>query len=245
MNERDERVTTMAELTESYEFGVEGIPTLQIRNRAGIITITRGNSGQVSVQVTKRARGRLFSQATEDDLARLVVNVSQHGSQIRVETEQRELGGILKNCQVDIAITTPAETNTELRMNAGNVEVRDIAGSVEGVVNAGNFDAFGVTLANRSSLTVNAGNLTLEGAVAAGASLHAEVNAGNLRLRLPRNTPAYLEARTDVGAIDVDGWPVSISRRMVQQEAGGALGENPQGTLRLRVNTGSITVQAM
>ena len=235
----------MPERTESYSFAVEETPTIQVRNRAGNISITRGEAHQVSVQVTKRAHGRFFSQPSDDDLARLIVNVTQQGSHIHVETEQREMGDIFKNIQVEIAIAAPADTNLELRMNAGNVEVRDMTGPVEGTVNAGNFDAFGVTLAGRSSLTVNAGNLTLEGRVAPDAALTAEVNAGNLRLRLPRNTPAYLEARTDVGSIDVGDWPVTVSRRVVQQEASGALGENPQGRLRLRVNTGSISVQAM
>lgn len=235
----------MPEHTEIHEFVVEGTPTVQVRNRAGSITITRGEARQVRVQVTKRAQGRLFSQPTDDDLAKVVVHVSQHGDAIRVETEQREMGGIFKNFQVDIAIATPAESTLQLRMNAGNVDVRDISGQTECTVNAGNFDALDVTLAGHSSLTVNAGNLTLEGAVAAGASLSADVNAGNLRLRLPRDTPAYLEARSDVGSIDVDGWPVTISRRVVQQEATGPLGDNPQGTLRLRINTGSISVRAM
>lgn len=235
----------MPERTETYEFAVEGTPEIVVRNRAGNITIERGGAGQVAVRVTKRAYGRLFSQATEYDLARLVVNVTQQGSQIRIETDQREMSGFLKNCQVDIAITAPAETNLELRMNAGNVDVRDITGFIECTVNAGNFDAFGVTLSGHSHFTVNAGNLTLEGAVAPGAALDAEVNAGNLRLRLPHDTPAYLEARADVGSIDVDDWPITISRRVVQQRASGPLGNNPQGTLSLRVNSGSISVRAM
>lgn len=235
----------MPEITESYEFAVEGTPEIVVRNRAGSITIARGAAGQVAIRVTKRAHGRLLSNATEDDLARIVVNVAQSGNRIRVETDQHETGGILKNYQVDIAIMAPAETNLELRMNAGNVDVRDISGFIESTVNAGNFDAYGITLARHSSLTVNAGNLTLEGSIAAGAALDAEVNAGNLRLRLPLNTPAKLEARTDVGSIDIDGWPITVSRRVVQQQAAGHLGTNPQGTLRLRVNTGSISVRAM
>jgi hypothetical protein len=235
----------MPEITESYEFAVEGMPEIVVRNRAGSITIARGATGQVAIRITKRAHGHLLSTVTEDDLARIVVNVVQSGNRIRVETDQHESGGILKSYQVDIAITTPTETNLELRMNAGNVDVRDISGAIESTVNAGNFDAYGTTLARHSSLTVNAGNLTLEGALAAGGALDAEVNAGNLRLRLPHDTPANLEARTDVGSIDIDGWPVRVSRRVVQQEAAGPLGTNPQGTLRLRVNTGSISVRSM
>lgn len=235
----------MPELTETYEFAIEGAPEILVRNRAGSITIERGSDHQVAVRVTKRARGHLIGHATEDDLAKIIVNVTQQGSQIRVETDQREKGGTFKTYQVDIAITAPAETNLDLRMNAGNVDVRNITGFIESTVNAGNFDAVGITLAGHSSFTVNAGNLTLEGAIAPGAELDAEVNAGNLRFRLPRETPAYLEARTDVGSIDVDDWPINLSRHIVQQRADGPLGKNPQGTLRLHVNSGSISVRAM
>lgn len=235
----------MPELTETHEFAVEGTPDIFVRNRAGSISIARGAGNQVAVRITKRARNGFLSHAIEDDLARLVVNVTQQGTRIHIETDRSEPSGIFKNIQVDIAILTPTSTNLDLRMNAGNVDIRDIAGTIESTVNAGNFDIYGATIAGRSAFTVNAGNLTFEGALAPGAALAAEVNAGNLRLRLPHNTPAHLEARTDVGSIDVDGWPVRISRRFAQQETSGPLGEQPQGTLRLRVNTGNITVRAM
>lgn len=235
----------MPEVTDTYEFPVEGTPEILVRNRAGTISIARGAASQVAVRVTKRAHDGFFSRASESDLARLVVNVTQQGSRIHVETDTSASSGLFKNVQVDIAIVAPASANLDLRMNAGNVDIRDIAGTFASTVNAGNFDLYGVTISGRSSFTVNAGNLTFDGALAAGAALDAEVNAGNLRFRLPQNTPARLEARTDVGSIDMDGWPVRVSRRIVQQEASGPLGENPQGTLRLRVNTGNITVRAV
>jgi len=234
----------MPEVTDTYEFAVEGTPEILVRNRAGSIVIARGAARQVSVRVTKRAQGRLLGRLTEDDLARLIVNVTQQDNHIRVETDQRDLGFSLKNCQVDITITAPAESNLDLHMNAGNVEIRDITGVIASVINAGNFDALHMLLAGHSTLTVNAGNLMLEGAVTPGAALDAEVNAGNLVLRLPHETPAYLEALVHVGSIDVGGWPISVSRRVVRQEATGALGNNPQGTLRLRVNSGSISMRA-
>lgn len=231
--------------TETYEFAVSGTPRFVVRNRAGGIRFQAGAAGQVHVTVTKRARNGLLGSASEDDLKQIEVRVARNDDTIRIEVDhERGSFGLGKQYTVDIDVTTPATADLDLRMNAGNVEIRGVSGTTEGVVNAGNFDITDGTLAGRSSLTVNAGNLTFEGAIAQGAALNAEVNAGNLRLRLPQDTPAYLEARTDVGSIDVDGWPVNYSRQIVRQEATGRLGAEPQGTLRLRVNTGNITLRA-
>ncbi|MGH2515131.1 MAG: hypothetical protein ACRDHP_05700 [Ktedonobacterales bacterium] len=235
----------MPESTDTYDFTVAGTPEIRVRNRAGALTIERGATGQVAVRVTKRTHGRGFGQATETDLAGIVVTVTQQENTIRIEAERNDLAGLLKNYQVDIAVMTPAETNLDLRMNAGNVDLRDLTGVLACTINAGNLDAARLTLTGSSSCAINAGNLSLEGAIAPGAALAVEVNAGILRLRLPRDTPAHLDARTDVGSIDIDGWPVSISRRIVQQQASGPLGAHPQGTLRLRVNTGSISLRAI
>lgn len=231
--------------TESYEFTISGTPRIIVRNRAGGIRVEPGAAGQVHVTVTKRARNGLLGSASESDLERVEVQVTQNGDTIRIEADHDRSFSLGKQYTVDIEISAPATADLDLRMNAGNVEVRNISGTIEGVVNAGNFDVTGGTRSGRSAFTVNAGNLTLEGVIAQGAALDAEVNAGNMRLRLPQDTPAYLDAKTDVGTIHVDGWPVNFSRQLVRQEATGRLGTEPQGTLRLRVNTGNITLRAM
>ncbi len=232
-------------VTETFEFAISGIPRFVVRNRAGGVRFQAGADGQVHIVVTKRAHNGMLGGVNKADLEQIEVHVSQNGDTIRIETEDDRGFSIGKQYTVEVEVTTPATADLDLRMNAGNVEVRGIMGTIEGVVNAGNFDVIGGTLAGRCSLTVNAGNLNLEGAVARGAALDAEVNAGKMRLLLPRDTPAYLDARADVGSIDVDGWPVNYSRRIVRQEATGRLGAEPQGTVRLRVNTGSITLRAM
>lgn len=231
--------------TETYEFAVGGTPRIVVRNRAGGIRFQAGAAGQVHVIVMKRARGGVLGgDASEADLAQIEVRVSQNGDTVRIETEMDRGIGLGKQYIVDVEVTTPVSADLDLHLNAGNAEVRGISGTIAGVVNAGDFDVADGMLAGRSSLTVNAGNLTLEAAIAQGAALDAVVNAGTMRLLLPRDTPAYLDARTDVGSIDVHGWPVNYSRQLVRQKATGRLGAEPQGTLQLRVNTGSITLWA-
>ncbi len=107
-----------------------------------------------------------------------------------------------------------------------------------------NLDAMGVTLRGGSDLALNAGNLTMDGALAPGATLDARLNAGNARFTLPRDTPAQLDARTTVGQISVSGWQVRTERQIVQQRAYGALGAAPTGSLRIHVDAGNLTLVA-
>lgn len=234
-----------ASTTETYEFAVSGTPRLVVRNRAGDIRFQAGADGQVRIVVTKRAHDGPSGRVSQADLEQIAVRVSQNGGAIRVETENERGISLGASYTVEIAVTSPASAELDLRMNAGNIEVRGISGTIEGTVNAGNLDVAGGTLAGRCSCTVNAGNLNLETAIAQGASLDADVNAGKMRLLLPRDTPAYLDARADVGSIDVDGWPVNSSRQLVRQVVTGRLGAEPVGTVRLRVNSGSITARAI
>ncbi|HEV2460824.1 MAG TPA: DUF4097 family beta strand repeat-containing protein [Ktedonobacterales bacterium] len=233
-----------ATTTETHEFLVEGAPSLAVRNFAGNVTLSAGADGQVRVEVTKRARGGFFGSADDADLERIHVDVKQSGNMISVEAEARDRTLLSKQLSIDIDITAPARSHLDMHLNAGNTDISGIGGVINAKVNAGNLETRGVTFDDRSHLTVSAGNLTLEGALAAGGSLDAEVNAGNARLTLPQTTSAYLDARTHAGTVHVTGWPIDVTRRFAQMSASGALGPNASGSLTVRVNAGNIAVLA-
>ena len=233
-----------ATTTETHEFLVEGAPTLAVRNFAGNVTVSAGADGQVRVDVTKRARGGFFGSADDADLEKIHVDVKQTGTTIVVEAEARDRALLTKQLSIDIDIRAPARTHLDLHLNAGNADITGIGGVINGKVNAGNLETRRVTFDDRSHLTVSAGNLTLQGALASRGSLDAEVNAGNARLTLPKTTSAYLDARTHAGTVHVTGWPIEVMRRFAQMSASGALGPNASGTLTVRVNAGNIAVLA-
>jgi hypothetical protein len=122
--------------------------------------------------------------------------------------------------------------------------MRGLTTTLAAIVNAGNLDAIDVTLRGGSDLALNAGNLTMDGALAPGATLEARLNAGNARFTLPSDTPALLDASTTVGQISVAGWQVRTERQIVQQRARGALGAEPTGSLRIHVDAGNLTLLA-
>lgn len=229
--------------TEIHEYTVNNTPSLDVRNNAGAVTFTPGADRQVVVRVTKRARGGIFHAVSESDLDKVIVTIAQEGDRIIVDTE-RASRSFLKNVQIDLDITTPASSNVTLQLNAGNALMRDLRGLLNVRVNAGNFDARGVTCAGDARFEVNAGHLEFAGAVERGASLDVQVNAGIARLRLPRETPLTLDAKTTAGALDIAGWQVENGREIVQRTAYGPLGANPAGTLRIRVNAGTASVTA-
>ncbi len=229
--------------TETHELSVGAEPRLIVRNTAGTVAVQPGADGHVSVVVTKKIRGGLGA-ASERDLEQVVVHVAQEGDTISVETETKRPIS-LKSVTIDIAITAPATcAQLEARLSAGNLEVRGLTTTLAATVNAGNLDAMGVTLRGGSDLALNAGNLTMDGALAPGATLDARLNAGNARFTLPRDTPAQLDARTTVGQISVSGWQVRTERQIVQQRAYGALGAAPTGSLRIHVDAGNLTLVA-
>lgn len=230
--------------TETHEYTVAAAPTLDLRNNAGHVNIRRGPDGQVVVQVTKKARGGLFRAFSESDLEKVIVTVIQEGDRIVVDTE-RSSRSFLKHVEIDLDITTPATSNVSLQLNAGNARMNDVRGALNVRVNAGNFGADGLTCVGANRFEVNAGNLDFTGAIERGASLDVQVNAGIARLRLPHDTPVTLDAKTTAGVLDVSGWQVDRTREIVQQSVYGALGSEPAGTLRVRVNAGTASVIAV
>lgn len=231
------------EKTETHEFTVAGAPVIVTRSAAGNLTVTPGRDGQVHVQVTKRVRGGILGQADERDLDKVRVEVTQEGDRITIYTDTRNLSLLGKQLTIDVEITAPRSSTLDLRLAAGNTRAQGISGHISAKVDAGNMDLIDVALADRSQLTVNAGNLTVQGSLAAGASLDARVNAGNVRFTLPRETAAYLDARAQAGNVRVPDWNVSITRNFATQAAYGPLGANPAGTLTIHVSAGNITVE--
>jgi DUF4097 and DUF4098 domain-containing protein YvlB len=250
-----------ATVTETHTLPVSGTPTIAVRNSAGTMTVVRGSAEEVRLVVTKKARG-LFGGGSEADLERVPVTVTQEGDTIRVDAWFRGMGSFAKGITVDLDFTIPATANLDLHaaagnvrvegvggsvraeVNAGNTELRDVSGPLRIEGNAGNIQARGLSLKERCELKVNAGNIDLQGEMAAGTTLDARVNTGNITLRLPRSTAVQLEASTQVGNVAVHGWPVAVSRKLVQQSASGQTQPGASDRISARVDAGNVTIYA-
>ena len=94
------------------------------------------------------------------------------------------------------------------------------------------------------------GSVTMQGAVMANAAVDISVSTGDVSLQLPADTAAQLDARTNLGAIHVSGWPMPIMRiNNLGTGAEGPLGApttpTTPGAIHIRVDSGDITVSQM
>lgn len=239
----------MSSQTETRSFAVSGLPTIIAKNSAGRIRVTRGDPGQIGLRITKKTRGGLFGLGSgEDAIERVMVETDQRGDTLRVETRYQTSGFLAGNSvTVELEFSVPAEVALELRQAAGEIEIREVAGAVRAIANAGNLEIHGVTFASGSRLEVNVGNADIAGALASGASLDVSVNTGKCRIELPASTAVNLDAAVDVGHLDITGFsgPIETRRQVVQQRASGPLSAEATGTLHVRVNVGEIIVRGI
>jgi hypothetical protein len=224
--------------TTTQTFVVSGTPNLVISDAAGNVTIQQGGGNQVAVQVTKHAWGITDADA-KGVLNNMVVNVSQSGTTITVQTQW---SGSARQ-SIDVLVTVPRQSNADVHLGAGNIDARQLTGAITLDTGAGNVTADTATFAGTSRLHTGAGNISVNGAIATGAAVDILVGAGNATLTLPSDTPAHLTASTGVGNLTITGWQIPVSG-MVGHSASGDLGSNPTGTLTIQVGTGNLTLMS-
>lgn len=85
-----------------------------------------------------------------------------------------------RRCQVTLTITVPAATSTEIRVDTGDLTLRDLSGDVSAAVSTGDVTGSGLR----------------------GASYHLVVDTGRVELR-HATTPTDVVATVDTGEVDV------------------------------------------
>ena len=227
-------------------FAVTGTPNVVVRDTAGNITLRSGDAGQVTVHVTKAVRGLVNEAAQRHALDGVTVATTRSGDTVNVTADftTNVFDGTAGHRTVDLLITVPAGANVAITAAAGNIDVAHIAGVYTMDAAAGSITVRDATFADGSRLSAAAGNMTLEGALASGASMDVTVSAGSVDLRLPAQTHASLDARVSVGNVTIHGWSIPVNRTgMVGASATGPLGGDPRGTVHVSVSTGNIDVR--
>lgn len=230
----------------SQSFHVAGVPTVRIHSNTGNVQVATGEAGTVTVAYEKQARGWDRGDA-ENALRNITVTTTQAGDVLDVQVNGPDWSGphFWGDRSVRLDLTVPTQASIDTTLNAGNVDVRGVTGTVTVQNDAGNVTLDGVTLTGTSSVRDDAGNIEVRGALQGGASLEARTNAGNVRLTLPKATAAHLTATTHAGNIDVDpAWAVAVSRSYAGGTATGDLQPDPRGTLTLETDAGNITLDA-
>ncbi len=134
----------------------------------------------------------------------------------------------------------------ELRLNSGDVQLENVtvAALTRLEMNSGNILLRDVTFAATVDLRANSGTIKGDLTLADSADLRLTINSGSINLTLPETTAAHVEAAALAGALHVNGFPLTITRRYAATRMSGDLAPNPTSTITCKLNSGNFALAA-
>lgn len=192
---------------------------------------------RANIQVVAMVQASAESEAEARDIAK-GINVVATGSEIRAD------GPDSRNRQswsVSYDIYVPRSTNLTLTANNGGVSIESIAGSINAETENGGLSLSDVHGDVRGR-TVNGGiNADLTGDRWVGGGLDLRTSNGGVRLTIPSNYSATLEAGTVNGSVNVD-FPMTIQGRIGEKQFTTTLGAGG-ATVRATTTNGGVTIR--
>ncbi|MCC7009277.1 MAG: DUF4097 family beta strand repeat protein [Acidobacteria bacterium] len=137
---RDARSERVDRSTRTIALGTSG--SLELKNVSGDISITAGSGRDVTLDITRRSRGRDDAEAALG-LQQVQVNVDHRGERATVEVmypHERDRGRARYQVNVSFVVTVPAGTRVTARSVSGNVSVKGVAGDLAVETVSGNID---------------------------------------------------------------------------------------------------------
>jgi DUF4097 and DUF4098 domain-containing protein YvlB len=201
------------------------MPSLEIDNIAGDVTVRAGESGVIRVVATKKA-------PRIGDLDRIEIQIDEQNGGLTIRTNKPSG---FTNASVDLEITTPAGTRFFLDTGAGNVDLNGITDEIDAVSGAGDVDVRGA--ASCARLDTGAGSIRYQGTPQG--ECRFETGAGNITLTLPADLNAQIDLETRTGDIDVD---FAVDGQVTRREVRGVIGSGAQGMIYAHSGAGNIDV---
>jgi DUF4097 and DUF4098 domain-containing protein YvlB len=216
-----------------------------VKNFAGTVIVRRGESDELRLATTKKARSR-------NDLDKIKLEVNRRNGNFEIETKT---AARMNNATVELELTVPERTSLEVRTGAGTVDVRGLTGLVDIECGAGTVllrDIQGETGVDLGSGTIDAQAVTGNVHMSTGAGTinyegepmgdcRFESGAGAIALRLPEELNMEVDLKTAIGEVEVeyrvDG---DISKRRVR----GVVGTGSEGSIRAHTGVGAVSVEA-
>lgn len=233
-----------ATATASRTLAVSDMPTLDVTNASGSITVERGNVGQVKIVYYKRAHD-VSQRDAQRALDAMAVTIGQTGNTITIDVRSPNVASmeaIGSQHTVDLTLIVPSLASLKLRQMVGSVHVSDVSGELTVNVQAGNVDLRNVSLAGSSSVRIGAGDANFDGSLQDGSALDMHVATGNADVTLPPNAAVHITAATAVGNITVAGWSIGSTHSGTGASAAGDTAAKPASILTIHVDTGQISV---
>jgi hypothetical protein len=197
--------------------------TVNIQNDNGDVTVERGDSGAVEVDVTKR------TQFGRDRFESVTLAASRDDDTLVLRVEREGNEETLRRVSVDLVVRIPADTTLVAASTAnGDVEVFDVSGDAD--ISSANGDVVARDVDGYPNLQSSNGDVELVGGRGLGAATTANgnidvdiisfnddveiaTNNGDIEISLNPSLDADIDARTENGTITVTGVEFSNVRR--------------------------------
>ena len=207
-----------------------------------LLTVDAGQNGSISVtgEDRRNVQVRAIVQAwgADDADAEAIVSAVNVRSDGTLRAEGPDRGG-RSGWSVSYEIVTPREIDLSLETRNGAIAIADVRGDVsfDAVNGAINLDGVAGNVRGR---TTNGGvEVDLAGDTWEGTGLDLRTTNGGIRLRVPDDYSARLEAATVHGGIDID-FPVTLQGR-IGREISTTLGDGGP-LVRLETTNGGVRI---
>jgi DUF4097 and DUF4098 domain-containing protein YvlB len=221
---------------ETRTYTVAAAPSLKVDGRTnGGISVHGWD--RPNVQVLAMVQTHAESEAEAREIAK-GITVSATGSDIRADGPST---GRHESWSVSYDIYVPRQTNLTLSANNGGVSIESIVANVDAETENGGLSLRDVAGDVRGR-TVNGGiSADLSGDRWLGGGLDLRTSNGGVRLSIPSNYSATLEAGTVNGSVNID-FPVTVQGRIRDKQFTTTLGAGG-ATIRATTTNGGVTIR--
>jgi len=223
-----------------HSYPVTGKPQVVVDTNDGNVEIATGSSQQVAVRVVSHGW-----KINKD----LTVTGTQAGNRVEIKLHRDNkvcLGFCFQSIRVEV--TVPRESDLELHSGDGNLRVDDVRGNlqletndgdirlraVEGSLHANTHDGNVDVEGRFQLLNIHTGDGNVDARVSAAVSPQPgwvlRTGDGNIRLTLPEDFAADIDAHTGDGSVKVD-FPITTS------------GSTQESAVRGKINGGGIPIE--
>ena len=235
-----------AERAADEAFEVGSIADLTLDIDVGEVTVDATDGQRIVVTGRVRAWG-LNNVEARERLDRVQLTFEHEGDKLRIETDvDAPAGGWSgRSPRVELLIEVPRRTTVTATANVGDVRVRNTTGDLDISTDVGRVDVQDVRVERALTIVSDVASIGFAGALTEGAEYELQSDVGRISMVLPADSRFELDARSDIGAVDV-GFDVrgEHSGRLVGRTVTGAVNGGGSTTVTARSNVGAVRIDA-
>ena len=246
-----EILNTESERIETITLEYAGL--LTVNNQLGRIVIEGDDVSDISLRTVKRAKTSLGSGAELLDQIKVETAVTGGRTQIAARVPRIQDGD---QVSVDLYLTVPREIVANIKVNLGEVEIKDVSGSLRidndlGSVSIRNFvgnafiqadlgsvEIYQANFEDNLQISSSMGDVVVAGSLARSSII--ESRLGAVQIFMHPDTAYEIEANIDLGNFEI---AVPFSGERSQSSAVGTIGTGEtEGSVELSISLGSLKI---